>query len=73
MPRHRELTDEQRKENRKKVEKAYRNENIKRIPLDVQQEEYKQIKSAAEAEGMPVNGWIKTAIREKLDGGNQDD
>ena len=46
----------------------YKKKNIKRIPLDVQKKEYEEIiKPAAECAGLPVNTFIKEAIREKID------
>ena len=44
----------------------YAKRSLKRIPLDVQKEEYEEIRAAADAAGMSVNGFIKTAIREKM-------
>ena len=41
----------------------YAKRALKRIPLDVQIEEYEQIKAAADHAGMPVNTFIKTAVR----------
>ena len=54
-------------EAQKKANTKYRKENIKRIPLDVQNEKYDQIKAAATAAGETVNGFIKRAIDERLD------
>lgn len=44
----------------------YHAKAIKRIPLDVQRAEYERIKAAAVAAGLPVNTWIKNAIRTAL-------
>ena len=44
----------------------YKKENIKRIPLDVQNEEYEQIKKHIEKTNETVNGFIKRAIRETM-------
>lgn len=44
----------------------YAKEHLKRIPLDVQLDEYTQIKAAADQAGESVNGWIKAAIRARL-------
>lgn len=44
----------------------YNKLHIKRIPLDVQRAEYDVIKSAADRAGLPVNTWIKNAIRAAL-------
>ena len=50
---------------------AYKEKNIKRIPLDVQKTEYERIKAAAVAAGLPVNTWIKNAIRGALGDGDE--
>ena len=55
------LTEAQRKANNK-----YREKNIKRIPLDVQKEKYKEIKAAARQAEESVNGYIKKAIDERM-------
>ena len=46
---------------------AYKKQNIKRVPLDMQITEYEDVKSIAESLHMPVNTLIKTAIREYID------
>lgn len=46
--------------------KKYREKNIKRVPLDMQQAEYEALKAAAEAAGEAVNQYIKTAIRQRM-------
>lgn len=45
----------------------YKARNIHRIPLDVQNEEYEQIKAAAMAAGETVNGYVKAAIRLRME------
>lgn len=45
----------------------YKARSIHRIPLDVQNEEYEQIKAAATAAGESVNGYIKAAIRQRME------
>ena len=53
---------------RKQYLKNYRNEHIKRIPLDVQKSFYdNHLKPAADAVGETVNGYIKKAIELRLD------
>lgn len=47
--------------------KKYKEKNIKRVPLDMQIELYEALKQAAEAQGETVNGFIKTAIKERMD------
>lgn len=54
-------------ESQKKANNKYKKENIKRIPLDVQNEKYDQIKEAATAAGETVNGYIKRAIDERIE------
>lgn len=44
----------------------YAKEKLKRIPLDVPKEKYEQIAAAAAAKGEKVNGYIKTAIEERM-------
>lgn len=39
---------------------------LKRIPLDVQQEQYKKIKAYADSQGKPVNTVLKEIIFEKV-------
>lgn len=45
----------------------YAKEKLKRIPLDVQKEEYELIKEAATAAGEKVNGYIKKAVRMRME------
>lgn len=46
----------------------YKVKNLKRIPLDVQMEYYEKVlKPAAAAAGVPVNTFIKQAIKEKIE------
>lgn len=45
----------------------YAKSKLKRIPLDVQKEKYEEIKSAAEAVGESVNGYIKKAVDERME------
>ena len=48
------------------TEYRYKSKAIKRVPLDMQKEEYERIKAAAVAAGLPVNTWIKNTIRAAL-------
>ena len=57
------LTDAQ-----KQARYNYARKNLKRIPLDVQKEKYEQIKAAAVRNGESVNGYIKKAIDERIEG-----
>ena len=45
----------------------YNAEHLKRIPLDVQKDIYDTIKTAADAAGQSVNGYIKQAISERME------
>lgn len=58
-------------EQRKESMYKYAKNNLKRIPLDVQKDKYKEIQAAAEAAGEKVNTYIKKAIDERMerDGG----
>ena len=47
--------------------KKYKNEKIKRVPLDMQKDDYDVLKAAADACGEKVNEFIKKAIRERLE------
>lgn len=44
----------------------YAREHLKRVPLDMQQEDYNALKQAADKAGIPVNRYIKIAIQEKM-------
>lgn len=41
----------------------YKNERYKRVPLDLDKQEYEEIKTLALANGFSVNGFIKHCIR----------
>lgn len=68
-----EMPEEEKKstytESKKKSIIAYAKKNLKRIPLDVQKEDYEKIKAAADAAGEPVNTYIKTAITRRMESG----
>ena len=49
-----------------KAANAYKKQNIKRVPLDMQIAEYEQLKAAADACGEKVNEYVKKAIRERM-------
>lgn len=49
-----------------KASVKYRAAKIKRVPLDMQLSEYEELKQASAAAGVPVNTYIKQAIREKM-------
>lgn len=52
---------------RKQYLKEYRDEKLKRIPLDVPQSLYERIKAVASAEDKSVNGLIKFLVSKYLD------
>lgn len=56
-------------EAQKKATEKYRQANYKRIPLDVPKEKYDQIKTAADAAGESVNGYIKKAVDARIESG----
>ena len=54
----------------------YKAANIKRVPLDMQVTDYNLVKAAAASAGESVNGYIKLAIRERMErdnGGERDE
>ena len=53
--------------NRKGYFAEYRKEKLHRVPLDLTKEKYSEVKAAAARSGSSVNGYIKTAINEKID------
>lgn len=50
-----------------KYDMNYAKSKLKRIPLDVQKEKYEEIKAAADRAGESVNGYIKTAIEQRME------
>lgn len=50
-----------------KYNMEYAKTKLKRIPLDVQKEKYEEIKTAADAAGESVNGYIKSAIDQRME------
>ncbi len=44
----------------------YKKKHLKRIPLDVTKEKYREIKDAADKSNESVNGFIKKAIDSRL-------
>ena len=53
-----------------KYDIEYAKNKLKRIPLDVQKEKYEEIKAAATAAGESVNGYIKTAVDQRMERDN---
>ena len=58
---------EKAKQNKKKYNASYIKENMKRIPLTVQNSQYEEIKSAAESVDESINGFIKKAINTRIE------
>lgn len=48
----------------------YRKKNFRRVTVDFPFPDFERIKAAAGAAGLPVNTWIKNAIRAALGGGD---
>ena len=49
----------------------YAKTKLKRIPLDIQNEKYEEIKNAADQAGESVNGYIKKAIDQGIERDNK--
>lgn len=50
-----------------KASVKYKAHNIKRVPLDMQIAEYEQLKRAADRAGESVNGYVKRAIKARIE------
>lgn len=64
------MENKENKTNKAKYDVEYAKNNLKRIPLDVQKDKYKEILAAAEAVGEKVNTYIKKAIDERMERDN---
>lgn len=53
-------------EKKKQYDLQYAKEKLKRIPLDVQKDEYVTIKAHADKQGESVSGFVKRAISETM-------
>ena len=53
-------------ENKVRYNVEYAKNNYKRVPLDLKKDKYEQIKVAAEKSGESVNGYIKTAVEQRM-------
>lgn len=53
-------------EKQNKATQKYAKKHLKRIPLDVQLEEFEHLKTIALENGYTVNGFIKESFREKI-------
>lgn len=47
--------------------KKYKEKNIKRVPLDMQIEAYRELQAAADRAGEKVNTYIKKAIVQRIE------
>lgn len=54
-------------DSQKQAHYRYEKKALKRIPLDVQKDQYAQIQNAAAAAGESVNGYIKGAILQRME------
>lgn len=54
-------------EAQKKATIKYARKRLKRVPLDMQKTDYEKLLETATEAGMSVNGYIKTAIAEKIE------
>lgn len=54
-------------EERKEYLYQYQKEKLKRVPLDLKKSDYEEVATAASAKGQSVNGYIKEAIKEKIE------
>ena len=52
---------------RSEINMEYAKRSLKRIPLDVQKEQYEIIKEHADSMGESANGFIKRAINETME------
>lgn len=55
------------KENKAKYDIEYAKKNLKRIPLDVSKDFYSTIQNQASINNESVNGYIKKAIRNRIE------
>lgn len=53
-------------ENKVRYNVEYAKNNYKRVPLDLKIDKYEQLKAAAEKSGESVNGYIKTAVEQRM-------
>lgn len=53
-------------ENKVKYNMEYAKSNYKRVPLDLKKDKYEQVKAAADHAGESVNGYIKTAVEQRI-------
>lgn len=49
-----------------RANEKYKKEHIKRVPLDMQNEEYAKLKAYCVERGLPVNTFIKACLRKEM-------
>lgn len=54
-------------EAQKKASLRYAKDRLKRVPLDSKRDDYEKLSESAKAAGKSINGFIKEAIREKIE------
>ena len=57
---------EQGKRNKQAYIIKYAKDHYKRVPLDLTKDKYEQVKNAADHAGESVNGYIKTAVEQRI-------
>ena len=61
------MTDTDKKREKARYDVDYAKKNIKRVPLDMQKDDYEKLQAAASAAGEKVNTYIKRAIFERME------
>ena len=61
------MNDTDKKREKAKYDVDYAKKNIKRVPLDMQKDDYDKLQAAASAAGEKVNTYIKRAIFERME------
>ena len=61
------MTDTDKKREKARYDVDYAKKNIKRVPLDMQKDDYDKLQAAASAAGEKVNTYIKRAIFERME------
>ena len=54
-------------DNRREYLNTYHKEKLRRIPLDIKKDWYDSIKLAANTAGESINGYIKEAIKQRME------
>ena len=61
------MNDTDKKREKAKYDVDYAKKNIKRVPLDMQKDDYDKLQAAASVAGEKVNTYIKRAIFERME------